>query len=166
MLGFKVYHREIIITTKRRYEFYNITESVKEWIKYNTGIQNGILSISASNTTTALIINEDEPLLLRDFRRILRILSVLFRVLGIFSYRHDDLGQRRKLNPKLPKDELKNAAAHCLAIQLSTSQSLGIENRDLCLGKWQNIFLVELDKPRERTVYLTAIGHWHNEMKL
>jgi hypothetical protein len=39
-----------------------------------------------------------------------------------------------------------------------TSQMIPISGGELLLGRWQRLFLLELDEPKERTVVLHAFG--------
>ena len=51
-----------------------------------------------------------------------------------------------------------NSAAHFLSEAIGISCLLPCEDGKPTLGRWQGIFLIELDGPRERTVRVTAIG--------
>ena len=51
-----------------------------------------------------------------------------------------------------------NARAHLKAALLRSDLTLIIENANIVLGEWQNIFLVEFDGPRERKVLIKAIN--------
>ena len=48
--------------------------------------------------------------------------------------------------------------AHCRALLLPTSACLNVVDGRLALGRWQRVFLVELDGPRHREVSLVAVG--------
>ena len=49
-----------------------------------------------------------------------------------------------------------NSAAHFLSEAIGVSCLVPCDNGRLVLGRWQGIFLIELDGPRERTVRVTA----------
>ena len=51
-----------------------------------------------------------------------------------------------------------NSAAHFLSEAIGTSCLVPCDHGKPVLGRWQGIFLIELDGPRERTVRLTALG--------
>jgi len=51
-----------------------------------------------------------------------------------------------------------NSAAHFLSEAIGVSCLVPCDEGRPALGKWQGIFLIELDGPRERTVRVTAIG--------
>ena len=40
----------------------------------------------------------------------------------------------------------------------SSSESIPVINSKLCLGKWKQIFIVELDPNRDREVLVTYLG--------
>ncbi len=50
-----------------------------------------------------------------------------------------------------------NSAAHFLSEAIGVSCILPCEKGRPVLGRWQGIFLIELDGPRERTVRVTAL---------
>ena len=54
--------------------------------------------------------------------------------------------------------ERPNGHAHCRALLLPTSALLNVAGGRLQLGRWQRIFLVELDGPRIREVSVLAFG--------
>src|SRR5262252_125058 len=51
-----------------------------------------------------------------------------------------------------------NSAAHFLSEAIGVSCLVPCDAGKPALGRWQGIFLIELDGPRERTVRVTAIG--------
>lgn len=134
-------------STPGSHEFVDITDDVTSVVN-ECGIRDGIAHISSIHTTAAISINENEPLLLDDFR------SMLVRLAPSGVYEHDDLGKRNDIGP----DEPQNGDAHCRALLLSPSESVPISGGRLDLGQWQRIFLIELDGPRERHVTVQAIG--------
>ena len=58
-----------------------------------------------------------------------------------------------------------NSAAHFLSEAIGVSRLLPCDDGKPALGRWQGIFLIELDGPRERTVRVTAIGRQTSEEK-
>ena len=88
-------------------------------------------------------------MLLEDFRRLLEDWAPVRA-----NYRHNDLDARTAV----PRGERPNADAHARALLLGSSECLGVLDGQLQLGRWQRLFLVELDGPRLRTVSLTVLG--------
>ena len=51
-----------------------------------------------------------------------------------------------------------NSAAHFLSEAMGTSRVVPLDQGKLVLGRWQGVFLIELDGPRERTVRVAALA--------
>ncbi len=74
---------------------------------------------------------------------------------GIY-YAHDDLGVRTQ---NLVEDERANGRAHVLQMIVGgNSQVVPVAGGILLLGRWQRLFLLELDEPKERTIVFQTIG--------
>jgi secondary thiamine-phosphate synthase enzyme len=58
----------------------------------------------------------------------------------------------------LVEEERPNGHAHCRALLLPSSACLNVTEGRLQLGRWQRVFLVELDGPRERSVSVLLFG--------
>ena len=52
----------------------------------------------------------------------------------------------------------RNGDAHCRALLLGSSETLAVADGALQLGRWQRVFLVELDGPRRRMVCVVVLG--------
>jgi secondary thiamine-phosphate synthase enzyme len=96
------------------------------------------------------MVNEHEPGLLDDLARLLDRLAPREA-----HYAHDDLGVR---TVNLVPGERINGHAHCQALLLRASESLTVAHGALCLGRWQRLFLVELDGPQTREVSVVTMG--------
>ena len=131
----------LMLETTRAPQFIDITQDVKEFVR-ESRIQNGCVVIYSKHTTAAIKINENEPLLLQDMERLLQSVA---SVDG--HYHHNAL-----------KEERPNGHAHCQHLLLSSSETIPIIDGELQLGKWQTVFLVELDSPRAREVVLQVMG--------
>ena len=70
-------------------------------------------------------------------------------------YYHDDFTVR---TANLTDSERPNGHAHCRALLLPTSLCLNVTSHRLCLGRWQRVFFVELDGPRERELSVMVFG--------
>jgi secondary thiamine-phosphate synthase enzyme len=144
-----VHHERVTLVTRHRVEFLDVTDFVIDQVR-RSGITDGTVNVQTLHTTTAVRVNENEPLLLED-------LALLFERLAPRSRRwlHDDLDARRG---PLPADERLNGEAHARAVLLGTAETLNVVGGDVELGRWQRIFLVEFDGPRRRTLSLTVSG--------
>lgn len=140
----------LLLKTKRGFQFFDLTGKIKRLVK-KSKIKNGLLLMQTLHTTTALILNEKEPLLLKDFQETLERLSPQNR-----KYNHDDLS-RRKTNISFEK--CPNGHAHCKAIFLQPTLIINIKEGEILLGKWQRILFLELDGPREeRRIEIQILG--------
>jgi secondary thiamine-phosphate synthase enzyme len=137
------------LTSLSAIEFVDLTEDIKRAVS-GSRVRNGFVNVQTRHTTTGIVINENEPLLLSD------MVDLLERLVPTSSdYRHDDFSIR---TANLTPDERSNGHAHCRALFLRASECINIIEGELDLGRWQRIFLLELDGPRERAVSLTVLG--------
>ena len=67
-------------------------------------------------------------------------------------------GRNRGARPAAPADETQNGHAHARALLVGVSVSLNVTRGAVELGRWQSIFLVELDGPRRRAVSVQVLG--------
>jgi len=51
-----------------------------------------------------------------------------------------------------------NSPAHFLSEAIGNARLVPLEAGRPLLGRWQGVFLIELDGPRERTVRVAALG--------
>jgi secondary thiamine-phosphate synthase enzyme len=142
-------HRTILITTERSTEFIDFTERLEAFVA-EAGIRVGFVNIQSVHTTTAIVVNEHEPLLLADFAALLENAAP-----GDAGYRHDDATVR---TVNVTPDERVNGHAHCRALLLAPSACLNVSDGCLQLGRWQRVFLAELDGPRERQISILILG--------
>ena len=142
-------HSRIAVETRQPTEFIDVTDRI-DAIVSATGIRDGLVNIHTLHTTTAIVVNEHEPLLLTDLAALLARLAP-----GHGFYRHDDLDAR---TVNLAPGERANGHAHCRALLLGSSVLLNLAGGRLQLGRWQRIFLVELDGPRSREVSVQILG--------
>lgn len=143
------HHSRIRIATGRAMEFIDLTDRVEAFVA-GTGLHAGLVNIQSLHTTTSIVVNEHEPLLLDDFHALLAKAAP-----SDASYRHDDMDVRTM---NVAPGERANGHAHCRALLLPTSALLNVADGRLQLGQWQRIFLVELDGPRTRDVSVLALG--------
>ena len=55
-------------------------------------------------------------------------------------------------------DERSNGHSHCRALLLGATACLNVADTRLQLGRWQRVFLVELDGPRTREISVLVVG--------
>ena len=108
-----------------------------------------MVNVQTSHTTTAVVVNENEPLLIQDMSKLLR------RWAPRGGYGHDDFDSR---TVNVAPGERANGHSHARALLLGASETLNVSGGRIRLGHWQRIFLVELDGPRAREVSVTNFG--------
>ncbi|MCK9463337.1 MAG: secondary thiamine-phosphate synthase enzyme YjbQ [Proteobacteria bacterium] len=126
---------------KTKGTFTNITKDIE------VDIENGICVIFTPHTTCGVKILEDESLLVRDMESFLERIAPKCGV-----YAHDDIEKR-----DVPPTERINGYSHIRAMVLPQSLTVPVKDGKLTLGKWQSIFLIELDGNREREVIVKCI---------
>ena len=142
----------LIISTSSAPEFIDITERVTSIVE-KSEVTSGIATIFSRHTTSAIIIQENEPLLLNDMSSLLETLSPKNS-----RYGHNDFTIR---TVNMNEGECPNGHSHCQHLILGSSETVPIANGLLTLGQWQRIFVVELDEskltPREIVVQVMGI---------
>jgi secondary thiamine-phosphate synthase enzyme len=146
----KARHQHIRVATQRCLEFVDITDRVREAVE-ESRVSDGVVNVQSRHTTAAILVGEHEPLLIEDLTEALERLAPCRS-----DYRHDDF-EVRTVN--MCADEEKNGHSHCKALFLRSSECLNIVNGRMDLGQWQRIFLIELDRPRSRTVSVMILGN-------
>jgi secondary thiamine-phosphate synthase enzyme len=145
----KIKNKEFKLKTKKTADFIDITHKVEKFIA-ESKVKEGLANIQSMHTTAAIIVNENEPLLIKDMEAFLEKLAS-----NKCEYNHDNF-EIRTVN--MCDDECVNGHSHCKAILLPTSVTLNIVDSKLQLGQWQRIFLRELDRSRPRKVQIQIIG--------
>jgi len=139
--------------SSRATEFVDLTRRIRDEVK-KSGLRTGRVHLQSLHTTLGLAINENEPLLLRDFQHLLERLAP-----GDVGYEHDDFARRYEI----AVDEPVNGHAHCRQLLLTGFATLLVEDAKLVLGRWQSVFAVELDGPRHRELAMQLDGDFVEE---
>jgi secondary thiamine-phosphate synthase enzyme len=145
----KVCHALISLETEGCLQFIDLTDLLLELVR-RSGIRNGLVNIQTRHTTTAIMINENEPLLIQDLKKTLQALAP-----HDAAYQHDDFDVR---TANMCPDEAKNGHSHCKVMFLKASEAANIVEGAVQLGPWQRIFFIELDRARKRTVSVVVMG--------
>jgi secondary thiamine-phosphate synthase enzyme len=141
--------RDVVhLRTEKALQFVDVTDLVAERVR-RSGVSDGVVTVQSRHTTAAIVVNENEPLLLEDFQELLEGWAP-----AAGRYRHNDLAARQAP----AADEKPNGHAHARALLLGASVCLNVADGRIDLGRWQCIFLVELDGPRRRTVSVQVLG--------
>jgi secondary thiamine-phosphate synthase enzyme len=136
------------LRTERPLQFVDLTALVAERVR-RSGVFEGTVTVQSRHTTAAVVVNENEPLLLEDLEDLLQRWAP-----EDVRYRHNDLAAREAP----PPGEKPNGHAHARALLLGASVCLNVAEGRVDLGEWQSVFLVELDGPRKRTLSVQVLG--------
>ena len=130
----------------------DITEDVQEAVR-QSGIVDGICSVYSPHTTCSVRVNEWERGFLEDFAVLLKRL-----VPTEHYYAHDDW-DRRTENVCEEDMEIGNGHSHCMSMLLGPAgESIPVREGKLCLGQWQRVLFLELDRERERRWLVQVVG--------
>ena len=130
-------YRDIIKIKTKTNDFYDITKDIDEIIS-GSNVKDGLCNVFVKGTTASLLINENDRMLIEDFRKLLETL-----IPENHLYQHAD-----------------NAQSHLRASMLSQSLTIPLSEGKMAMGEWQNILLFEFDtKPREREIIVTIQGN-------
>jgi secondary thiamine-phosphate synthase enzyme len=131
--------QQISLRTERRTQLLEITPQVEEALNGSDGAAAALVYVP--HTTAGVTINEDlDPALADDIE------AAMERIVEDgWGWKHDDA-------------DGPNAPSHMRASLMSPEVLVPLEDGRLALGRYQGIFFCEFDGPRERKVYVTALG--------
>lgn len=123
-----------IQTTKKR-EIVDITDKVNDLLKKSSS-SDGIMNLFITHTTASLSTADLDP------GTDLDMLDAFEAIIPHLNYRHPH-------NPKHVPD-------HILSTLIGTSLTIPYHNKELILGTWQRVVVIEFDGPRERQIILNT----------
>ncbi len=126
----------IEVASQRRRQLVDVTSFVQDAVAA-AGVGEGLCHVAVPHTTAAVLLNENaDPAVGED------ILTALGAVLPQVSWRHSE----------------GNSDAHFLSTLVGHSIAVPISGGELALGRWQAVYLLELDGPRKRELWITCVG--------
>ncbi len=125
--------------TKRPREYLNITPQVEAFVA-KSGIQEGLVLVSAMHITASIYVNDDEPGLIHDIDELLERLAPQGP-----DYQHHRTGET-------------NGDAHLKRLLIGHQTLLPITKGQLDLGPWEQVYYAEFDGQRRKRVLLKALG--------
>ena len=150
----KVFQQEQSFRTSGGLAVRDITEDVAAAV-HESAITDGIACVYSPHTTCCIRVNEFESGFLEDFTTLLRR---LVPAEGQY-YAHDDW-DRRTENICAEDMEVGNGHAHCMSMLLgSAGESIPVRDGELCLGTWQRVLFLELDRERDRRWIVQVVGN-------
>jgi secondary thiamine-phosphate synthase enzyme len=137
----KTYREELVIETRTRRDYINITPQVEAALK-KSGIREGLCLVNPMHITASVYINDDERGLLRDYDD---FLERLVPHEPTKQYRHNDTGE-------------DNADAHIKRQLMGREAVVAVTDGKLDFGTWEQIFYGEFDGRRKKRVLIKIIG--------
>jgi thiamine phosphate synthase YjbQ (UPF0047 family) len=141
--------------TRERREFVRITEEVQKAVG-ESGVQEGMVLVSAMHITAGVWVNDDEPGILADALEWLDKLAPP-------SWREPDTDVARELLPdggdyRHHRGGEDNGDAHFKNLLVHHQVVLPITAGRLDLGPWQQVFYAEFDGQRRKRLVIKVIG--------
>ena len=128
--------KEVRIRTQRKIERRDVTGEVAEAVEA-LAVREGFVVVSVPHTTAAVTVGENwDPDVGTDLER-----ALAAWVPGV-RFDHGE----------------GNSPAHFLSEAIGNSRLVPVEDGKLRLGRWQGIFFLELDGPRERILQVDPLG--------
>ena len=150
----KVFQQEQQFRTSGTLTVRDITDDVEAAVR-ESGVTDGIACVYSPHTTCCIRVNEFESGFLDDFSALLRRLVPAD---GQY-YAHDDW-DRRTENICAEDMEVGNGHSHCMSMLLgSAGESIPVRDGELCLGTWQRVLFLELDRERDRRWLVQVVGN-------
>jgi len=134
------FHTEYLtFNTKRRREYINITSEVGEAVS-KSGVQEGMVLVSAMHITAGVYVNDAESGLIEDIDEWLDRLAPQGP-----NYRHHRTGE-------------DNGDAHLKNLLIGHEVILPITGGRLDLGPWQQVYYAEFDGRRRKRLIIKVMG--------
>ncbi len=130
-----MYHQHIV-TTKRRTQVVDITPELQKIIDDNE-LSSGLCHVFIQHTTAAITTADLDP------GTDLDMLDAIEAIAPKLNYRHPH-------NPE-------HAPDHIMSSLIGPDVFVPVKDGTLQLGTWQRIVIVELDGPRERSLFVSFI---------
>ncbi len=129
-------YRNVIKFKTKKNEIKDISLDIRNVIE-KSGIRNGICHIYFMGTTGAIFVNENDRMMLEDFKKM--------------------------INEIIPKDKMymhpSNSYSHLRALLTCNDKTVPISEGKLLLGTWQSVMFADFDTTgRNREVVVTIIG--------
>jgi secondary thiamine-phosphate synthase enzyme len=126
-------------TTREKREYINITPQVEDVVK-NSGVQEGMVLVSAMHITAGVYVNDAEDGLIQDIDEWLEHLAPYKA-----TYRHHHTGET-------------NGDAHLKSMLVHHEVIVPITNGALDVGPWQQVYYAEFDGKRRKRVVIKVMG--------
>ncbi len=135
----RTYTDYLWFTTKKHREYINITDEI-EGIVHKSGVEEGMVLVSAMHITAGVYVNDAEDGLIADIDEWLEGLAP-FRE----EYRHHRTGET-------------NGDSHLKSLLIHHEVIVPITKGTLDLGPWQQLYYAEFDGQRRKRLVVKVLG--------
>ncbi|MBN2309221.1 MAG: YjbQ family protein [Candidatus Hydrogenedentes bacterium] len=125
--------------TRKHREYINITDRVAEVVR-NSGIQDGMVLVSAMHITAGVYVNDAESGLIQDIDEWLEGLAPFKQ-----DYRHHRTGET-------------NGDSHLKSLLVHHEVIVPVTKGELDLGPWQQVYYAEFDGQRRKRLVIKVMG--------
>ena len=137
--GMKFHTEYLTFNTRKHREYIHITPQVEEALR-KSGIQEGMVLVSAMHITAGVYVNDNESGLIHDIDKWLEGLAP-FRE----DYLHHQTGE-------------SNGDSHLKSLLLHHEVIVPVTAGKLDLGPWQRVFYAEFDGQRKKRLIIKVMG--------
>ncbi len=135
----KAHTEHLTFRTEKHRQYINITPQVESALN-KSGIQEGMILVSAMHITAGVWVNDAEDGLLADIDEWLEKLAPFRR-----DYRHHRTGET-------------NGDSHLKSLLVHHEVIVPVTNGKLDFGPWQQVYYAEFDGRRKKRVIIKAMG--------
>src|SRR3989339_329487 len=135
----KTFTEYLWFNTKKHREYINITSEVEK-ILAKSGIQEGMVLVSAMHITAGIYVNDAESGLIQDIDAWLEKLAPFDA-----AYRHHRTGE-------------DNGDAHLKSMLVHHEVIIPVTNGKLDFGPWQQVYYAEFDGQRRKRLIIKVMG--------
>ena len=135
----KFYTKYLWVHTKNIHDYINITRDVENAL-YESGIQDGMILVSAMHITAGIYVNDAESGLIQDIEKWLEDIAPYN-----INYKHHQTGET-------------NGDAHLKSLVIGHEIIVPVTDGRLDFGTWQQIYYAEFDGQRDKRILIKVMG--------
>jgi secondary thiamine-phosphate synthase enzyme len=144
----KIVRSTATIESSSQVECIDITDIIRDHLM-DARVRDGLVCVFVPHTTAGIMINHNEPFLLRD------VVRMLYKIAPVEDQYAHDLFESKNTAKKAGRS---NGHSHTKALLLGTSETIFIEDGSLILSQNQSVFFVECDGPQKRSIMIQVMG--------
>lgn len=129
----------LYFNTERHREYINITDEVEQAVR-ESGVQEGMVLVSAMHITAGVYVNDAESGIIQDIDEMLERLAPFNP-----NYKHHRTGE-------------DNGDSHLKSLLIHHEVIVPITEGRLDLGTWQQVYYAEFDGQRRKRVIVKVMG--------